>query len=478
MLFNSLVFIVFAAVFFTLWPMFRKYRSPRYLLLVVSSFVFYGWWDWRFLFLIIASGLLDFVSGLGMEAWPRFRKFFLGLSVFGNVGSLMAFKYSGFFADNISALLGLFGLDVQLRTGLPPFVLILPVGISFYTFQSMSYTIDIYKGQLKPTRNVLHFFSYLSMFPQLVAGPIIRAADLLPQLKEYRNTTEAERWEGMRLVVHGYVKKVFIADNLAYFVTEAFNNPVPLDGSLYWWVVMTAFAFQIYCDFSGYSDIARGLAKWMGYDFMVNFNHPYVSTSLREFWSRWHISLSTWFRDYVYIPLGGSKNGRLSSEGNMWITMLVSGFWHGAAWNFIIWGGLHAFGTSFERITGWPKKLAAKPGGRLLSSLIVLTGVWVTWVFFRAQTMDQAFFVLSRMFSFQGGAQDLMKSLGGVKLINLSIIIGIAALREAWFFYGFDQKSYVPDRYRIHFETVVMAVLIVVCVFFRGAGSQFIYFQF
>ena len=478
MLFNSLVFMVFAAVFFTLWPMFRKYRSPRYLLLVVSSFVFYGWWDWRFLFLIIASGLLDYVSGLGMEAKPRLKKLFLGLSVFGNVGSLMAFKYSGFFADNISALLGLFGLDVQLRTGLPPFVLILPVGISFYTFQSMSYTIDIYKGQLRPTRNVLHFFSYLAMFPQLVAGPIIRAADLLPQLTEYRSTTEAQRWEGLRLVVHGYVKKVFIADNLAYFVTGAFSNPAPLDGALYWWVVMTAFAFQIYCDFSGYSDIARGLAKWMGYDYMVNFDHPYIATSLREFWSRWHISLSTWFRDYVYIPLGGSKDGRFRSEVNMWITMLVSGFWHGAAWNFIIWGGLHAFGTSFERFTRWPKRLSGKPGGRVLSSLILLTGVWVTWVFFRAQSLDQAMFILSRMFSFSGGFEDLVASLGGVKLLNLSIIIAISALREAWFFYGFDKRQMLPPRYRIHFETVVMAVLIVVCVFFRGAGSQFIYFQF
>jgi len=478
MLFNSLIFLVFAAIFFALWPLIKPHRNLRYLFLVVSSFIFYGWWDWRFLFLIIASGMLDYVAGLGMEARPNLRKLFLGMSVLGNVGSLMVFKYSGFFADNLSALLALFGLDLELRTGLPAFVLILPVGISFYTFQSMSYTIDIYKGQLKPTHNVFHFFAYLSLFPQLVAGPIIRAADLLPQLKEESHTTEAQRYEGLRLIVHGFAKKVFIADNLAYYVTEAFNNPLHAESSLFWWVIMTAFAFQIYCDFSGYSDIARGLAKWMGYDFMVNFNHPYVATSLREFWSRWHISLSTWFRDYVYIPLGGSRSGGWRSEANMWITMLVSGFWHGAAWNFIIWGGLHAASTSLERVTNWPKKVKSLPGGRFLASFILLVQVWVTWVFFRAGTFEQAMDILGSMFSFQGGIEGLVSQLGGIKILNLFVIISIAALREFWFFMGLHEKEFLPVKLRIHGQTATLAALIVICVFFRGPGSQFIYFQF
>lgn len=478
MLFNSLIFLVFAAAFFGMWPFIKPHRQARYLLLVVSSFIFYGWWDWRFLFLIIASGLLDFFAGLGMYRRPSLRKFFLGLSLLGNVGSLMLFKYSGFFADNLSWLLGQFGLDVQLRTGLPAFVLILPVGISFYTFQSMSYTIDVYKGQLKPTDNVLHFFSYLALFPQLVAGPIIRAADLLPQLEKESHTTEQQRWEGMHLIIHGFAKKVFIADNLAYFVTEAFNNPVHSPNTLYWWVIMTAFAFQIYCDFSGYSDIARGLAKWMGYEFMVNFNHPYVATSLREFWSRWHISLSTWFRDYVYIPLGGSRGGELKSQTNMWITMLVSGFWHGAAWNFIIWGGLHALSTTIERFSRWPQRVCALPGGRFLASFILLVQVWVTWVFFRAGTLHQAMDILGSMFSFHGGFEGLMYDLGGTKLLTLAVIIGIAALREFWFFMGWHEREFVPGRWRPHVQVTVMAVLIVVCVFFRGPGSQFIYFQF
>lgn len=478
MLFNSLIFLIFTALFFGLWPLLKPKRNVRYLYLVVCSFIFYGWWDWRFLFLIIASGLLDFFSGLGMAAYPHRKKLFLGISVLGNVGSLMLFKYSGFFADNISALLSLFGLDVTLRTGLPPFVMILPVGISFYTFQSMSYTIDIYKGHLEPTRNPFHFFAYLSLFPQLVAGPIIRAADLLPQLEEESHTTEQQRWEGLHLIVHGFAKKVLIADNLAYYVAEAFNNPVHSESTLYWWVIMTAFAFQIYCDFSGYSDIARGLAKWMGYDFMVNFNHPYIATSLREFWTRWHISLSTWFRDYVYIPLGGSRSGKLKSEINMWITMLVSGFWHGAAWNFIIWGGLHAAGSSFDRFTGFSRKLLALPGGRFLASWFLLLQVWVTWVFFRAATFHQAIDVLRSMFSFKGGTEALMFELGGVKLLNLAIIIGIAASREFWFFMRWDEREFVPAGFRPQVETATLAILIVLSVFFRGPGSQFIYFQF
>lgn len=241
---------------------------------------------------------------------------------------------------------------------------------------------------------------------------------------------------------------------------------------------MTAFAFQIYCDFSGYSDIARGLAKWMGYDFMVNFNHPYIATSLREFWSRWHISLSTWFRDYVYIPLGGSKAGELKSEVNMWITMLVSGFWHGAAWNFIIWGGFHALSTSVERHSNWPRKVKSLPGGRFLASAIILIQVWVTWVFFRAGTFEQAIDILKSMFGFRGGIDGLLYELGGVKLMTLGIVIGIAALREFWFFMGFDKKEFFPARMKHHVEIATMALLIVVCVFFRGTGSQFIYFQF
>lgn len=478
MLFNSLVFFIFAALFFLIWPLAKRHRQVRYAFIVAASFVFYGWWDWRFLFLILASGILDFWCGLAMAAHPARRKLLLGLSLIGNIGSLMVFKYSGFFADNIAALAGLFGLELNLRESIPHFVLILPVGISFYTFQSMSYTIDIYKGHLKPTSNVLHFFSYLSFFPQLVAGPIVRAADLLPQLELVPHTNERTRWEGTKLIVHGFAKKVFIADNLAYYVTTAFNDPLHVQNTAYWWVIMTAFAVQIYCDFSGYSDIARGLAKWAGYDFMVNFRHPYVATSLRDFWSRWHISLSTWFRDYVYIPLGGSRASALRSEVNLWTTMLVSGLWHGAAWSFVIWGALHAFGMTIERLTKWEQVQKRIPGGRYLASALLLVHVWVAWVFFRASGLDQAGRIIASMFTPQGDVHGLVAQLGGVKLLNLGIVIAIAAMREFWFFMRWNERQFLPDRLAARVDVAFVAVLVLVCVFFRGAGSQFIYFQF
>jgi alginate O-acetyltransferase complex protein AlgI len=477
-LFNSIAFVIFAIIFYSLWPIARRRPSTRYLLLVVASFIFYGWWDWRFLFLIIASGLLDYFSALGMEKTPNFRKLFLGLSIFGNIGSLMVFKYSGFFAENIEALFSNFGMTVNLQSAFPSFILILPVGISFYTFQSMSYTIDVYKGHLKPTKNVLHFFSYLAMFPQLVAGPIIRAADLLPQLKEWKPVTEQQRWDGLRLIVHGYFKKMVIADGLAIYVASAFGDASPAETSLFWWVMVTAFAFQIYCDFSGYSDIARGIAKWMGYDFMVNFNHPYIATSLRDFWQRWHISLSTWFRDYVYIPLGGSRGSKFKSELNMWATMLISGFWHGAAWNFIIWGSIHAFGMTVERFTRWPKRIMSLPGGKVFASIILLTQVWVSWVFFRAESFDQAMYILGRMFSFSGSITDFHSDIGWANLLDIGMLVGIATVRELYFWLGLEKKQFMLGRPKIVFEVLALAAMIVLCIFLRGVGSQFIYFQF
>jgi D-alanyl-lipoteichoic acid acyltransferase DltB (MBOAT superfamily) len=478
MLFNSPIFLLFAALFFAGWPIAKRQNNIRYAYIVLFSFVFYGWWDWRFLFLIVGSGLIDYFAGLGMAAVPTRRKLWLVLSLIGNIGSLMVFKYSGFFADNLTWLFSQFGLHLALRESIPHFVLILPVGISFYTFQSMSYSIDVYKGELRPTRDVIHFFAFLSFFPQLVAGPIVRAADFLPQLEVEPHTDESSRWEGTKLIVHGFAKKVFIADNLAYYVTEAFNNPIHSPSMSYWWLIMTAFAFQIYCDFSGYSDIARGLAKWSGYDFLVNFRHPYVATSLREFWARWHISLSTWFRDYVYIPLGGSKGSRFRSELNMWTTMLISGFWHGAAWNFLIWGAMHAAGTSLERLSRWPQRLMALPGGRFVASAVLLLEVWIAWVFFRASSLDQALRIIGTMFSWHGGPQTLVAQLGGVKILNIGLIITITAAREFWFFMHWDERRFLPPRLARPAEMAGLAAITVVSVFYRGPGSQFIYFQF
>lgn len=364
------------------------------------------------------------------------------------------------------------GLDVGLVLRVPEFMVLLPIGISFYTFQSMSYTIDVYRGRLRPTRDPFHFFAYLSLFPQLVAGPIVRASDLLPQLLENRRPTEAERWEGLRLIVHGYFKKVVIADNLAIAVNRGFMMAgIDEPSCLFWWTIVTMFAFQIYCDFSGYSDIARGLARWMGYSLQRNFDHPYIAASMREFWARWHISLSTWFRDYVYIPLGGSRCTPGQGDRNLAVTMLLSGLWHGAAWRFVIWGAVHAVFLKVERVTDWPRRVLSIRGGRHLATILTLAQVWVGWVFFRAETMTDALVILKAMFTFSGGSFPLSP-------VALTVLT-VATLRELYFYFRLDGAVFPASlRLRRVLQPVVLALMIVACVYLRGRGNEFIYFQF
>ena len=470
MLFNSLVFILFALVFFSGWRVLRAKNNVRWLYLTAASFFFYGWWDWRFLLLILGSGFIDYFSALAIARWPSRRRLLLVVSLVGNVGSLGIFKYADFFIGNANWLLGLFGAPVEI----PLARLMLPVGISFYTFQSMSYTIDVYRGRLDPTRNVLHFFAYLSMFPQLVAGPIVRASDLLPQLKHAVPTTEKQRWDGFCLIVRGYFKKVVVADTLAPFINAAYGANVPTESSAYWWLIAMMFTFQIYCDFSGYSDIARGLAKWMGYEFPLNFNHPYISRSFREFWERWHISLSSWFRDYVYFPLGGSRRGSAMAFRNLWIVMLVSGLWHGSAWTFVAWGALHAMLLSIERLTNWPRKLSALPGGRHLSALIVFVMIVVSWVFFRAGSFAQAGAVLGQMFTLNFNVHAIPE-LVHVKAI---IVLTVMLFRQVYVHLALDESRLARARWVEYAQPVAMGLLLTACIFLRGPGAAFIYFQF
>jgi alginate O-acetyltransferase complex protein AlgI len=470
MLFNSFVFIVFASIFFLLWPLLKRNNQVRWIYIVAASFIFYGWWDWRFLILIMASGFLDFFAAMGMEKYAKFKKLFLGLSILGNVGSLAIFKYLTFIILNTNSALTLFGFEMQL----PVVAVALPVGISFYTFQSMSYTIDVYRGELKVTHNVFHFFAYLSMFPQLVAGPIIRASHLLPQLLKVNEVSEADRWEGLRLITYGYVKKMILADNLAPVVNWIFSGGSGSDSAFFWWIAVLMFAFQIYFDFSGYSDIARGLAKWMGYDFALNFNHPYVSSSIRDFWGRWHISLSTWFRDYVYIPLGGSRKGKVRSDINMWITMLISGLWHGAGWTFVAWGALHAFYLSVERITGWPQKLSKSLVGKFFSHVITMISVLVAWVYFRAESFSQANAIVKNMFNFS------KFHFNGFENYHFAIFVPliVSIIAEVLFYY--DTKSEITGKSTLmrKLEPAIIAICMVLSVYLAGPGTQFIYFQF
>lgn len=384
MLFSSTVFLQFLAAFLLLYFVCRNSLLARNLLIIAGSWLFYGWWDYRFLGLLIFSGCFDFFVGLWLaKAHDRSRKkLILGSSVAVNLFLLGFFKYYDFFAGSLAALLTRLNVDVHPRT----LGIILPVGISFYTFQSLSYVIDVYRGQITPTRNLLHYLAYVSFFPQLVAGPIQRGHHLLPQLQRTLVINNEMLAAGLWLIIWGLFKKVALADNLAPMVEMVFDHPptsgpAVICGSL-------AFAFQIYGDFSGYSDIARGVAKLLGFELIENFHLPYFATNLRDFWQRWHISLSTWLRDYLYISLGGNRKGPTRTALNLLLTMMLGGLWHGASWNFVLWGAWHGIGLLIHR--WWregPGKRLAVPNWLAIPAtfLFVLYG----WMLFRAGSLSR-----------------------------------------------------------------------------------------
>lgn len=465
MTFNSAIFLVFGAGFFGLWPLCRSNARMRYVFITAASLFFYGWWDWRFVPLLVGTGMVDFYAARLMQRYEERRRFFLVASMVSNLGVLAVFKYFNFFSQSIATALAEMGMAVSL----PTLHIVLPLGISFYTFASMSYTIDVYRRELTPYSDVWHFLAFLSLFCHLVAGPVLRAANLMPQMAVVTPVGEEDRWEGFKLIVAGFFKKVVVADNLALPVDTAFSGTVS-GGGIFWWCVMLMFAFQIYCDFSGYSDIARGLARWMGYQFALNFNHPYAASGIKDFWSRWHISLSTWFRDYVYIPLGGGRGGVSAGIRNMWITMLLSGLWHGANWTFLVWGAWHAAFLTLERLTDWPRRLQQLgAGGRAAAWAATLTIVLMSWVFFRAESIGQAGAIFAGMARWDDwrlpiSAAPLIFLAGGI-LFELAAYWRVGRLlpREGW---------------AAWLRPATLAGLICACVFLRGTGHTFIYFNF
>lgn len=340
MLFNSLTFLIFLpTVFIIYWFFLRNTLKGRNLFLLIASYLFYGWWDYRFLSLLIISTLVDFVIALLMDKEQRDkrRKLLLTISLITNLGLLGVFKYYNFFIENWVNMWDAFGVEMHVSS----WRIILPVGISFYTFQTLSYVIDVYRKQLRASNNFIQFAAYVSFFPQLVAGPIERATNLLPQFSRLHKFDYTLARSGISLIVWGFFKKVVIADNATFFVNEIFATPEAFSTPELWMGAIL-FGFQIYGDFSGYSDIAIGTARLFGFRLMTNFKFPYFSRDIAEFWRRWHISLSTWFRDYLYIPLGGSRGSKKMQLRNTMIIFLVSGFWHGANWTFIVWGAIHA----------------------------------------------------------------------------------------------------------------------------------------
>ena len=488
MLFNSLEFLLFLpTVFAAYWILNPWTERPhglqaQNLLLLASSYVFYGWWDWRFLSLIAFSTLVDYAVGLQIakanareipsdadeSARSRSAKLWLWVSLTVNLGLLGYFKYANFFIENWIEAWSSVGVHMD------PWSLkvILPVGISFYTFQTLSYSIDIYRRRLQPTKNLIDFAAFVSFFPQLVAGPIERASALLPQISARRKFEYEEGVSGLRLILWGMFKKVVVADTCAIYVNDVFANYTEYSGPT---LMMGAvfFAFQIYGDFSGYSDIAIGTARLFGIKLMTNFKTPYFARDIAEFWRRWHISLSTWFRDYLYIPLGGSRVGKWKAVRNTFVIFLVSGFWHGANWTFIVWGLIHALLFLPLLLAGSNRKyvgdLQTVPTIReLCGMLATFTAVTVAWVFFRADSILDAIGFLGHLIF--GSGMGL-----GNRMLLASSCIGLVLFVDAILWLK-------PNILILHFKVVRWTVYALgifgVLLAWRDDSTQFIYFQF
>ncbi|WP_194774695.1 MBOAT family O-acyltransferase [Pararhodonellum marinum] len=482
MLFNSLDFAIFLPVVFVLyWFVFNRHLRLQNLLIVVSSYFFYAWWDWRFLGLIVFSTLVDYGVGIGLdkENRPLLRKSYLWTSILVNLGFLGFFKYYNFFLDNFRDVFTFFGQEINIGS----LHIILPVGISFYTFQTLSYTIDVYNKKLKPTKDFIEFSAYVSFFPQLVAGPIERANQLLPQFKTQRFFSYEEGVNGLRQILWGLFKKVVIADNCAEFANLIFNNSENYSGST---LVLGAlfFTFQIYGDFSGYSDIAIGTARLFGFKLMRNFAYPYFSRDIAEFWRRWHISLSTWFRDYLYIPLGGSKGGMAKKIRNTFIIFIVSGFWHGANWTFIVWGALNAIYFLPLLLTSNNRsnlEIIAK--GKYFPNISDLGKMGFTfmltvfaWIFFRAENVGHAASIITEIFS--PSLLSIPAFFGMSKALTV-IIFTIIFLLVEWF--GRENEFAIEKLTNKYFGTLKWAAYFIIGVLVlisSGKEQEFIYFQF
>ncbi|WP_405415771.1 MBOAT family O-acyltransferase [Maribacter sp. Asnod1-A12] len=477
MLFNSIEFAIFLPiVFFIYWFIFPKKLKLQNLLIVGASYLFYGWWDWRFLSLIIFSTFIDFTIGflLKKEQAPIKRKIYLWVSIIINLGFLGFFKYYNFFIESFTDAFLLFGKQITPNT----LNIILPIGISFYTFQTLSYTIDVYKKKLEPTTNFIAFAAFVSFFPQLVAGPIERATNLLPQFYKKRHFDYTQAVLGLRQILWGLFKKVIIADNCAKYANIIFNDYSDYDsGTLIIGAIF--FTFQIYGDFSGYSDIAIGTSRLFGFDLMQNFAYPYFSRDIAEFWRRWHISLSTWFRDYLYIPLGGSKGGMKMKIRNTFIIFLVSGFWHGANWTFIFWGFLNAIyflplllqnknrvNTNIVAENSWLPNIK-----EIIQMLVTFSLTVLAWIFFRADSLTHAFAYISHIFSNKAGTISLLIPKEIPYLIILFLFIEWLGRKSK---FAIEKLQIIPKYLRWLFYLGLILLLFL----YAGQEQEFIYFQF
>jgi D-alanyl-lipoteichoic acid acyltransferase DltB (MBOAT superfamily) len=467
MLFNSIEFAVFLPlVFFLYWYVTNRNLSLQNGLIILASYVFYGWWDWRFLTLIVFSTCVDYLVGIALSKSEnqRKRKLLLFTSIAVNLGFLGFFKYFNFFLDSFEDAFRLFGQPIEASR----LNIILPVGISFYTFQTMSYTIDVYKRKLEPTKDALSFFAFVSFFPQLVAGPIERASNLLPQFYKKRTFNSEKAIHGLLLICWGLFMKIVIADNLAFYVNTIFDDVQYFEGFPLIWAILF-FTFQIYCDFAGYSYIAIGTAKLFNFDLMTNFRQPYLATSFTDFWNRWHISLSSWFRDYVYIPLGGNRKGKLVTNRNIFITFLLSGLWHGANWTFVIWGATHGVLNIISR------KIGKTNNFKILKIGLVFIVTMFTWAIFRANSVEDLSYIFSNIFKLDLSSLIGLSTMDKFDFVKLFIFI-IILFGVDIFVARFERKGLKLSK--TSYVLITSILMLAVYIFGSFEKQEFIYFQF
>ena len=469
MLFNSIEYLIFLLIVFVIYWLLKSSYKNQNILLLISSYVFYGWWDYRFLSLIIFSSFLDYYVGQKIEAaiGKKNKKRWLLVSLCSNLGLLGVFKYYNFFADSFATSMSSLGWEVNDLT----LNIILPVGISFYTFQTLSYSIDIYRNQIKASRDIVGFFTFVSLFPQLVAGPIERASNLIPQIVNKRNLNITLLKTGVFQIFIGLFRKVAIADNLGVYVDSVYAN-YEIHNSSTLLIATVFYAFQIYFDFSGYSDIAIGIAKLFGFNFKRNFNFPYFSKTLTEFWRRWHMSLSFWLRDYLYISLGGNRKGIVITYRNLLLTMLIGGLWHGSSWNFVIWGGIHGLFLSLEKYTFSALKIKTfNTFGYIYTFIVVL----IAWVFFRAPDLQSASTIIAEIFSFNYGTLFI----GNINtFVNALVLLSIGLLIDLKIFRSDSSLEDYGVRFSaVKLSFVVSVIILMLCLSYSTA-ENFIYFQF
>jgi len=480
MSFTSLTYLLFLPTVFAVYWLLRD-RVKQNFWLAAASYFFYGWWDWRFCFLMLISSMVDYVAAIGIETskTTRSRRLILLFSCLINFGMLGFFKYANFFSDNIRAVAAAAGIPMSEFT----IQVTLPVGISFYTFQTMSYAFDVYFGKMRASRNLIDYLAYVSFFPQLVAGPIERATHFLPQFSASRSFNLDQARSGCRQIIWGVVKKLLLADNFALTVDLCYGDVTAYNGVQLAFATL-CFAFQIYCDFSAYSDIATGSARLFGFELMRNFAYPYFSQDVTEFWRRWHISLSTWFRDYIFFPLGGSLVGPLLRMRNVMLTFVLSGLWHGASWNFIIWGFLNGLALlpAVLRGTRYHLKPTDTPGGEALWpgwwTLTKILGTFLficfTWIFFRAQTLTESMTIIQKI------GMDLTNPSAWQHVVvgrRLNMILPCFLLLE-WVQRRHEHPLVLPWAPRWARWVLYTILIWGTLLFMPGASSPFIYFQF